>query len=77
MKEHTTKKYIIRNKLDTFLNAIFPKSWILLNSEINFSKMRYSHCLARKLAQDKMLSNLLWSLTFVGFVFITIMMATF
>ncbi|GFX16914.1 kynurenine 3-monooxygenase [Trichonephila clavipes] len=74
MKEHTTKKYIIRNKLDIFLNAIFPKSWILLNSEINFSKMRYSQCLARKLAQDKILSNLLWSLMVIGFVSITIMM---
>ncbi|GFX16883.1 kynurenine 3-monooxygenase [Trichonephila clavipes] len=53
MKLHTSQKFVLRNRLDEFLNRIFPKSWLLLNSEINFSKLQYAQCLARKQAQDK------------------------
>ncbi|GFU38617.1 kynurenine 3-monooxygenase [Nephila pilipes] len=75
MKLHTSKTFLLWNKVDVFLNTIFPKSWILLNSEITFSKLKYSHCLARKQAQDKILSSLLWSVTIIGLVFTTAMVA--
>ncbi|GFT15664.1 kynurenine 3-monooxygenase [Nephila pilipes] len=75
MKLHTSKKFLLRNKLDVLLNTIFPKSWILLNSEITFSKRRYSQCLARKQAQDKFLSIMLWLVKIVGlFIFAAITM---
>ncbi|GFY38223.1 kynurenine 3-monooxygenase [Trichonephila inaurata madagascariensis] len=77
MKLHTSQKFLLRNRLDEFLNRIFPKSWLLLNSEINFSKLQYAQCLARKQAQDKILSAFLWSVSIIGIFFTTAMVASF
>ncbi|GBM77105.1 Kynurenine 3-monooxygenase [Araneus ventricosus] len=69
MKLHTSKKFLLRSQLDNLLNKMFPRSWIVLNTEVTFSKTPYSQCFARKQKQDKILSTMVWSAVIVGFCF--------
>ncbi|XP_042899409.1 kynurenine 3-monooxygenase [Parasteatoda tepidariorum] len=57
----TSKKFLLRKKLDNALNKLFPKSWIPLYTMVTFSKLRYSHCIYRKHMQDKILATFLWA----------------
>ncbi|XP_055937315.1 kynurenine 3-monooxygenase-like [Argiope bruennichi] len=75
MKLHTSKKFLFLSKLDNLLNTIFPRSWIVLSTEVTFSKMPYSQCFARKQKQDKIVSTVLWSVVIVGFCFAVSMFA--
>ncbi|KAF8766726.1 Kynurenine 3-monooxygenase like protein [Argiope bruennichi] len=75
MKLHTSKKFLLLSKLDNLLNTIFPRSWIVLSTEVTFSKMPYSQCFARKQKQDKIVSTVLWSVVIVGFCFAVSMFA--
>ena len=49
----TTRSYKLRKHLDTFLNAIFPQTWIPLYSMVTFSRIRYSEVVEKRRAQDK------------------------
>ncbi|GIY14737.1 kynurenine 3-monooxygenase [Caerostris darwini] len=69
MKRHTSKKFLLRNKIDNLLNSIFP-SWIVLSTEVAFSRNSYAECFARKQKQDKILYLALWSTLIVVFAFI-------
>ncbi|XP_035232090.1 kynurenine 3-monooxygenase-like [Stegodyphus dumicola] len=63
----TSKKFLIRKKVDDILNILFPKAWIPLYTMVTFSKLRYSHCIGRKQMQDKILATFLWSVAVIGF----------
>ncbi|GIX84508.1 kynurenine 3-monooxygenase [Caerostris extrusa] len=63
----TSKKFLVRKKIDNLLNAFFPKAWIPLYTMVTFSKLRYSHCISRKQMQDKIFITVLWSIAVIGF----------
>ena len=49
----TTRAYKFRKQLDTFLNLIFPNSWIPLYSMVTFSRIRYSDVIKFRQNQDE------------------------
>jgi kynurenine 3-monooxygenase len=51
----TTRGYVLRKKLDNFLNMIFPKSWVPLYSMVTFSRTRYSEVVKKRQEQDEMI----------------------
>jgi kynurenine 3-monooxygenase len=51
----TTRGYILRKKLDTFLNKIFPESWMPLYSMVTFSRIRYSQVIEKRQQQDEVI----------------------
>ncbi|XP_054711977.1 kynurenine 3-monooxygenase-like [Uloborus diversus] len=63
----TSKKFLLRKKIDNALYTFFPNAWIPLYSMVTFSKLRYSHCISRKQMQDKILESFMWSLAMVVF----------
>lgn len=47
------KSFIMRKKIDTYLNWMLPKIWIPLYSSVTFSRMRYTDCITNKAWQDR------------------------
>lgn len=70
----TTKRYMIRKKIDGLLNAIFPNYWIPLYTMVSFTNIRYSEIVKRKITQDKILQwagvALFSSVTILGYSFL-------
>jgi hypothetical protein len=52
------KSFLIRKKLDTLLNTLFPRWWVPLYTSVTFSRMRYHQCIANRAWQDSALSLL-------------------
>lgn len=51
--------YKLRKKFDTFMNRLFPESWIPLYSMVTFSRIPYSEVVERRKRQDRILSRVL------------------
>uniref|UniRef100_A0A6A7FV58 Kynurenine 3-monooxygenase n=1 Tax=Hirondellea gigas TaxID=1518452 RepID=A0A6A7FV58_9CRUS len=47
--------FLLRKKLDNFLNLIFPRSWVPLYTMVTFSREPYHMCIKKKQRQDKVL----------------------
>lgn len=56
----TTRSYMFRKKLDTFLYWLMPNTWVPLYNSVSFSHMRYSKCIANRKWQDKILTRVLY-----------------
>ncbi|KAL8585210.1 hypothetical protein ACOMHN_013225 [Nucella lapillus] len=52
--------FLLRKKVDNFLNALFPSFWIPLYTTVSFSRMRYHQCIANRAWQDKVITGLCW-----------------
>jgi hypothetical protein len=52
------RSFLIRKKLDSLLNYLFPRWWVPLYTSVTFSRMRYHQCIANRAWQDSALSLL-------------------
>jgi kynurenine 3-monooxygenase len=59
MRDHTgSKLFLIRKKIEGFLNWLMPKTWIPLYKMVAFTRIPYDVAIAREAKQDKILTNL-------------------
>ncbi|ESO86802.1 hypothetical protein LOTGIDRAFT_220321 [Lottia gigantea] len=57
-----SKLFLLRKKLDNFLQKLFPKSWIPLYTMVSFTRTRYHQCIERRKTQDKIIRCLSYSI---------------
>eukprot|EP00794_Sanderia_malayensis_P017537 gene17537-19287_t len=63
MREHVNSKFfILRKKLDNFLQWLFPRHWIPLYSMVTFTTIPYKEVVDRRKQQDKVLEKAFWFL---------------
>ncbi|CAG0917004.1 unnamed protein product, partial [Notodromas monacha] len=48
-----SKTFLLRKKVDSVLNYLFPTKWVPLYSTVTFSRERYHRCIQNKQWQDK------------------------
>ena len=53
----TTKKFLMRKKLDEFLYWLMPKVWVPLYNSVSFSHMEYNNCIKNRKWQDNVSSH--------------------
>jgi kynurenine 3-monooxygenase len=58
MRHHTgSKMFLIRKKIEGFINWLFPKSWVPLYKMVAFTRIPYDDAIARGKQQDKILDR--------------------
>ncbi|XP_050404487.1 kynurenine 3-monooxygenase [Patella vulgata] len=58
-----SKLFLLRKKMDNFLQKLFPNSWIPLYTMVSFTRTRYHECVARRAKQDKIIQ-------YCGYIFL-------
>ncbi|XP_025992074.2 kynurenine 3-monooxygenase [Solenopsis invicta] len=75
MRDLVTKRsFLLRKFLDNILFTLFPNFWIPLYFSVQFTRMNYRECIARKEWQDKVLKT---SLLCIGFLIFAILAVYF
>ncbi|CAG2110294.1 unnamed protein product [Medioppia subpectinata] len=52
-----SRSFLVRKKLDQWLNTLFPRSWIPLYSMVTFTRIPYERCVKDRQWQDRVISR--------------------
>lgn len=58
--------FLIRKKLDGWLNWLMPSSWIPLYTMVTFTRTPYRECIRNKAKQDRVIRNVTMSVLTLG-----------